>query len=66
MTIEPFDSNRHDFDRVIEILALSVRQPAEKAKQWVPDFYKPEKCEPYVALESDEVIGIIGIVDHPD
>ena len=32
MTVEQFDPSRHDFDRVIDILALSTPQPVLKRR----------------------------------
>jgi ribosomal protein S18 acetylase RimI-like enzyme len=66
MTVEQFDPGRHNFDRVMEILALSIPQPAEQARQWVPDFYAPDGRDLFVGLASDVVVGILGIVIHAD
>ena len=66
MLIERFDVSRHDFDVAMEILALSVPQPAEETKKWALEFYEEEGRQLFVGLDDDSVVGIIGIIAHQD
>ena len=69
MLIERFDVGRHDFDVAMEILALSVPQPAERTKEWALEFYEKEGRKLFVCWNADSVtgiIGIIGIIAHQD
>lgn len=65
MLIERFDKSRHDFDRAMEILAISVGEQSRSVAKWSQEFYAVPGRDLYVALRDGIIIGVIGI-DHTD
>lgn len=61
MMIEKLDRSRHDFDRVMEVLAVSVGEPTARVAKWSQEFYGASGRELYVTLREGIGIGVIGI-----
>ncbi len=68
MLIEEIDKRRHNLKSIKDILALAVFRPTpEKLKQLMDEFYTSDGHAIFIAIDSGEVIGVIGIdtTDRP-